>query len=46
MLGLSKGFVIVLALATIIGFGTHSFINFLTLVVFYAIIRIIYKLLT
>ena len=46
MLGMSKGFVITLALAGIIGWGTHSFNNFLTVMAIYVIVRIIWNVLT
>lgn len=46
MLGISKLFIAVLAIATIIGVGTHSFLNFFVIVGIYAIIKIIYNILT
>lgn len=46
MLGLSKVFVIVLALAALVGWGTHSFMNFFVIVAIYAIGKIIYNALT
>lgn len=46
MLGLSKVFIVVLAFAVIVGFGTHNFYNFLTILIIYAGLRIIYNILS
>jgi hypothetical protein len=46
MLGMSKSFIIMLALASIIGWGTHNINNFLVIMGIYVIIRIIYNILS
>jgi hypothetical protein len=46
MLGFSKLFIIVLALAAIIGFGTHNFNSFLAIMIIYIIGRIIFNILS
>lgn len=46
MLGLSKSFVIVLVLASIIGYGTHNISNFVAIMGIYIVIRIIWNILT
>jgi len=46
MFGFSKIFVIVIFLAAAIGYGTKSWMNFFIILGAYALIRIIWKLLT
>jgi hypothetical protein len=46
MLGMSKLFVIVLAICAIIGYGTHNIYNFFSLMLLYVIFRVIYNILT
>lgn len=46
MLGLSKVFIAILALATIVGYGTHNYLNFFYIVLMYGTIRIIYNVLS
>jgi len=46
MFGLSKTFVIVLAFAGLVGWGTHNWYNFLSIIIAYAIIKIVWNLLT
>lgn len=46
MLGMSKTFVVILILAAIIGYGTHSWTNFLTIVGIFAVGKIIWNVLT
>jgi hypothetical protein len=46
MLGLSKVFIGVTALAAIVGFGTHSFLNFFAMMLVYIVLKVIYNLLT
>lgn len=46
MWGLSKGFIISLALALIIGFGTHNIKNFFVIMAVYVIGRIIWNILS
>jgi Ca2+/H+ antiporter len=46
MLGFSKIFVIVLFIAVIVGYGSENWVNGLMIVLVYAIIAIIWKLLT
>jgi hypothetical protein len=46
MLGMSKTFVIVLIIASIIGYGTKDWNNFFIILLFYIIIKIIWNLLT
>lgn len=46
MLGFSKPFVIVLAIASIIGFGTHNIQNFIVIMGMYIIIKVIWNILT
>jgi len=46
MLGFSKLFVIFIFVAIVIGYGTKSWVNGLVLIGIFAIIRIVWKLLT
>jgi hypothetical protein len=46
MLGLSKLFIAVLAIAAIVGYGTKSFASFFSIVGVYAVLKILYNILT
>ena len=46
MLGLSKGFVIALAIAGVVGYGTHSWNNFFVIMLIFIIVKIVYNFLT
>ena len=46
MFGFSKSFVIVLAFAGIVGWGTHNWYNFLSIMIVYVVFKIIWNVLT
>ena len=46
LFGMSKAFVIVLALATLLAFATHNFYNFIVLMGIYIVVKIIWNILT
>lgn len=46
VLGMSKTFVIVLAIAAGIGYGTHNWYNFLSIMIIWIVFKIIWNILT
>ena len=46
MLGMSKTFIFVLIFAFLIGYGTKSFLTSLSIIGVYAVLKIIYNILT